>query len=60
AARGTIRGDGELVWRAAFRRGGSWEDLEAHGDDEALRVWERLVTTLAERGSRARISSAGS
>ncbi|MDP8961867.1 MAG: maleylpyruvate isomerase N-terminal domain-containing protein, partial [Actinomycetota bacterium] len=42
AARGTIRGDGELVWRAAFRRGGSWEDLEAHGDDEALRVWERL------------------
>lgn len=60
AARATIRGDGELVWRAAFRRGGSWDDLEAHGDDEALRVWERLVTTLTDRGPRARISSAGS
>ncbi len=53
AARATIRGDGELVWRAAFRRGGSWEDLEVHGDDEALAVWDRLVRTLRERGPRA-------
>lgn len=60
AARATIRGDGELVWRAAFRRGGRWEDLEAHGDDEALSVWERLVSTLTERGPRATISSTGS
>ncbi len=60
AARATIRGDGELVWRAAFRRGGDWQDLEVHGDDEALAVWGRLVQTLSERGPRASIGSAGS
>lgn len=60
AARVAVRGDGELVWRAAFRRGGKWEDLEAHGDDEGVAVWERLVVTLTERGLRAPIGSGGS
>lgn len=50
APRVTVRGDGELVWRAAFSRGGSWGDLDVHGDDRAVEVWKELIGTLNRRG----------
>lgn len=45
-----ISADGEQVWRAGFRRGARFGDLEAHGDDEALTVWSRLAQKLDEQG----------
>lgn len=49
-ARVRVRGDGEEVWRAAFRRGGDWSRLKVHGDDEALKVWSRLLECLEKTG----------
>lgn len=45
----SARGDGETVWRAGFARGHSWDELEVHGDDEAVQAWERLTETLDGR-----------
>ncbi|MFN2556314.1 MAG: maleylpyruvate isomerase N-terminal domain-containing protein [Nitriliruptorales bacterium] len=45
-----VTGDGELVWRAGFRRGARFSELEAHGDDEALAAWSRLAQRLDEEG----------
>ncbi len=45
-----LSADGELVWRAGFRRGAQFSELEAHGDDEALEVWSRLAQRLDEEG----------
>lgn len=42
-ARVTVRAGGEDPWRAAFRRGASWSQLEVHGDDDAKRAWEGVV-----------------
>lgn len=42
-ARVTVRGGGEDLWRAAFRRGSSWTQLEVHGDDQAKEIWEQVV-----------------
>lgn len=42
-ARLTVRADGETLWRAAFRRGADWSELDIHGDDEARRLWDRLL-----------------
>lgn len=42
-ARLTIRAGGEELWRAAFQRGGSWSNLEVHGDDEARASWARII-----------------
>lgn len=42
-ARITVRAGGETLWRAAFQRGSSWDDLHVHGDDEAKGVWHRLL-----------------
>lgn len=43
AARVTVRAGGEDLWRAAFRRGASWDDLEVHGDDQAREIWRTVV-----------------
>jgi hypothetical protein len=50
-ARVRIKTSGEALWRVAFRRGGSWNDLEVYGDDEGRRVWERLVDGVAAEES---------
>lgn len=42
-ARVTVRAGGEDLWRAAFRRGGAWSEVEVHGDDEARRIWDRVI-----------------
>lgn len=42
-ARVTVRAGGEELWRAAFRRGASWSQLEVHGDDEAKRTWGQVI-----------------
>lgn len=47
SARLRVRSDGSTLWRATFRRGASWADLEIHGDDEARRVWQQLLTSLS-------------
>lgn len=52
-ARVQVRASGELLWRAAFGRGASWDDLEVHGDDEARDVWNRLVDEVARRVGRS-------
>ncbi len=50
APRVRITADGEEVWRAGFRRGARFDNLEAHGDDEALSIWSRLAQKLDEQG----------
>lgn len=47
-----VRCDGEVLWRAAFRRGATWRDLSVHGDDGSKRQWRRLVETLASDADR--------
>ncbi|MFN2556567.1 MAG: maleylpyruvate isomerase N-terminal domain-containing protein [Nitriliruptorales bacterium] len=42
----SVRGYGEAVWRAGFGRGHSWDELQVHGDDEAVQAWERLTEML--------------
>jgi hypothetical protein len=42
-----VRTDGETLWRAAFRRGASWSDLDVHGDDQSKSQWEQLVRALS-------------
>ncbi|MDP8928804.1 MAG: maleylpyruvate isomerase N-terminal domain-containing protein [Actinomycetota bacterium] len=55
APRVRISGDGEQVWRAGFRRGARFDDLNVHGDDEALSAWSRLRQKLDEQGLEQRI-----
>lgn len=43
SARVTLRGGGEDLWRAAFRRGGSWDELDVHGDDAGRELWSQLL-----------------
>lgn len=47
-ARLTVRTDGETLWRVAFRRGASWDDLDVHGDDVARRAWHTLVAHISD------------
>lgn len=42
-ARLVVEATGELLWRAAFRRGASWSDVDVHGDDEARSAWDALL-----------------
>jgi uncharacterized protein (TIGR03083 family) len=55
APRVRIQADGEQVWRAGFRRGARFGDLQAHGDDEALSAWSRFRQKLDEQGLEQRI-----
>lgn len=43
SARITVRAGGEDLWRAAFRRGGSWDALDVHGDDDGRELWSRVL-----------------
>lgn len=49
AGRARVRIDttGELLWRAAFRRGADWSELVVHGDDHGRAQWEVLLDRLA-------------
>ncbi len=42
----SIRGHGEALWRAGFGRGHSWDELQVHGDEEAVRGWRDLTKLL--------------
>lgn len=46
SARLVVRTDGETLWRAAFDRGGSWDDVELHGDDEARKFFRMMTAEL--------------
>ncbi len=52
-----VTADGEQVWRAGFWRGGGFEDLQTHGDDEALEAWSQLSQKLDEQGLEQRIGT---
>lgn len=43
APRASARATAEQVWRAAFSRGVDWRELEVHGDDVGITMWEQLV-----------------
>jgi uncharacterized damage-inducible protein DinB len=47
-ARGVLRGEGQDLWRAAFRRGASLSDLAVHGDTEARAAWATILDTAAD------------
>ncbi|MFP5308515.1 MAG: maleylpyruvate isomerase N-terminal domain-containing protein [Actinomycetes bacterium] len=47
-ARGTLRGEGTDLWRAAFRRGASLADLDVHGDTEARAAWATILDAAAD------------
>lgn len=46
-ARLQLRAPGEALWRAAFQRDGSWDDIEVHGDDQAREVWATMLDHVA-------------
>lgn len=50
APRVRINVDSEQVWRAGFRRGVRFQELQARGDDEAQSAWSRLAQKLDEQG----------
>lgn len=45
-ARLRVNAPGDLLWRAAFGRGGRWSEVELHGDDDAKAAWHALVTEV--------------
>ncbi len=48
----TLRSAGDRLWRAAFGRGASFDDLEVHGDDEARAQWRALVDAVSAPAGR--------
>jgi hypothetical protein len=46
AARLVVRTNGETLWRAAFDRGASWDDVELHGDDDTRALFRRMTASL--------------
>lgn len=47
-SRAQIYATGEELWRTAFGRGGSWQDLEVHGDDEGRSAWSELTAAVQD------------
>lgn len=46
SARLVVRTNGETLWRAAFDRGASWDDVELHGDDQARDLFRQMTSAL--------------
>lgn len=45
-ARVQVTGAGDVVWRAAFGRGATWDQLSVHSDDAGKGLWAALVGAM--------------